>query len=209
MNLALYHLFAACRFAESVRVAEEGNADAEFGEFWSEILENSLGVVTMSVAALECYANEYYADGRALDCYVNHESALLITDLIDKKGILDKYNLLLALRSGKQLDPGQDLVQRVNVLIKLRNAIVHFRPEWFHERHEHDKLTRHLEARFKKSPFLPNDPMFPRAWASASCAGWSISTVVGFIDYFCIESRLENPLTLFRARLDRFSNRAL
>jgi len=57
-NLALHLLFAACRFAARIEQVERENSGQPFGAFWEEILDNSLGVLTLTVASLESYANE-------------------------------------------------------------------------------------------------------------------------------------------------------
>src|SRR5688572_2393980 len=66
MNLALHHLFAACRFASRVNHVEQSNAGQPFGDFWDEILQNALGVVTLTVACIESFANEMYFEGEIL-----------------------------------------------------------------------------------------------------------------------------------------------
>lgn len=209
MNLALHHLFAACRSASSVRAVEDKNKGQPYGPFWDEILHYSLGTITSAAAALECYANEFYADGQAQGPHLNPVSSALFAELIDRQSVLDKYKFALAVRSAKRLDLGQNIVQNVDALIKLRNAIVHFQPEWLDERDKHERLSRQLEARFKKSIFLPNEHMFPQAWASGSCAVWAIQSVVNFIDYFCVEAGMSNPLQQFRERLTEYSCGAL
>ncbi len=206
VNLALHHLFAACRFASLVYVVEEKNKGEQFGDFWDEILHYSLSTITMSVAALECYVNEFYADGQAQGPHLNPVSSGLFSEMIDRQSILDKYEFALALRSEKKLKRGENVVQNADVLIKLRNAIIHFQPEWDDTRDKHDKLSSQLESRVSKSPFLMGEPMFPRAWASAACAVWALKTTVNFLDYFCIEANIDNPLHPFRESLSEYSN---
>lgn len=100
MNLALHHLFAACRFAAQVRKIEAGNASAPFGEFWEEILHNSLAVATLSVAALESYANEFYADNLHRVPGLNEIAIGSIGELVENASILKKFQVALAIRSG-------------------------------------------------------------------------------------------------------------
>ena len=107
-NLALHHLFAA---------------------FWEEILQNSLGVAVLTVAALESYANEMYFEGSVLKLGVNAAAAADLAEIIDRESILTKYSLALSISADKRLDLGISVTQNVEALIKLRNAVVHFRPE--------------------------------------------------------------------------------
>src|SRR6267378_2950147 len=80
-NLALHHLFAACRFTARIGEIEEQNKSQQFGAFWEEILQNALGVVTLSVASIECYANELYFEGSAISTVLNPVAVELIADL--------------------------------------------------------------------------------------------------------------------------------
>jgi hypothetical protein len=173
-NLALHLLFAACRCASRIEEVERENSGQPFGAFWEEILHNSLGVATLTVASLESYANELYFEGSIVTPALNPAAAQEIAELIDSKSILDKYSTALAVRVGKRLDRGILPVQNAHALIKLRNAVVHFRPEWFDEQDKHDKLSKTLQGKFNPSAFFPNETMFPRAWASHDFAAWAL-----------------------------------
>jgi len=208
-NLALHHLFAACRFAAQLRRVELANQGAPFGPFWEEILQNALGVATLAVAALESYANQYYADGALESSALNDAAATMIARLVDREDILTKFDLALSLRSGKSLDRGALVVQNVDTLIKLRNAVVHFRPEWQDEQTLHAKLSRQLAHRFDGSPFFAEEALFPRGWASGSFAAWALQSTVAFLDHFCSEAALPSKLEKFRTRLQELSEGAV
>jgi hypothetical protein len=125
---------------------------------------------------------------------LNPVATELIAELAEKERVLLKFELVLAVRTGKSLSRGVPAVQNVASLIKLRNAVLHFRPEWSCEQKEHGKLARQLANRFELSPFLPNEPVFPRAWASGSFAFWALQSVKEFLDYFFFEANILNPL---------------
>lgn len=209
MNLALHHLFGACRFTARIRELEEAHESDIFGPFWEEVLHNALGVATLTVACLECYANEFYFEGSILATTLNPTATNAVAALIDKESILRKYEVALAIRSDKPLPYDAAVVQNVDALIRLRNAVVHFRPEWFAETGAHDKLSRRLDHKFAPSRFLPGEPLFPRAWASGSFSVWALKTAVEFLDYFCPEANVPNPLDLFRERISEYSANAL
>ena len=140
-NLALHHLFAACRFSAKVKEIENANLGKEFSGFWEEILHNSLGVATLSVAALESYANEIYFEGAVLKPSMNASAAEKIANIIDRETILEKYALALSITADKKLDLSIPVTQNVKALIDVRNAIIHFKPEWFGEKGKHEKLS--------------------------------------------------------------------
>jgi hypothetical protein len=148
-NLAVHHLLAACRFAGRVAKLEDENIGQPLGQFWDEILQNGLGAATLAVASLEAYANEMYFEGEILTPTINSVMAQELAEMIDRESILRKYALALALRKGERLDMGGPSVQNADALIRLRNAIVHFRPEWFgEERGRHERLSSILRPKF-------------------------------------------------------------
>lgn len=169
----------------------------------------ALGVATLSVAALESYANEMYFEASIIGDALPPAAAAELVALIDKESVLRKYSMALAVRTGKTLNLGCATLQDADALIRLRNAVVHFRPEWFGEKEKHDKLSVRLKGRFEHSKVLPNDPLFPRAWATASFSQWALRSAVGFLDYFYGEIGLPCPLNGFRERLSQLSGNVL
>jgi len=204
-NLALHHLLAAGRYAAQIAIVEQENKGQPLGPFWDEILQNSLGVVTLSVAALECYANELWFEHAPARPEMNEAAAEKISELIDRESVITKYSLALSLYTGKSLELGCEPVQNVDALIKLRNGVVHFRPEWFGSQAKHEKLSKQLGGRFVPSQFFPNEPLFPRAWATGDFAYWAIRSTVNFLDYYYSEAGLPNPLEKFKSRLEEVS----
>lgn len=208
-NLALHHLFAACRFAARIGEIERQNQSQPFGSFWEEILQNSLGVAMLSVTCIECYANELCFEPSTIAPTLNPAATALVAELLDNEAILRKYSAALTLRCGAPLNFGVQPVQNADALIKLRNAVVHFRPEWREEQGRHDKLSKILQHKFKTSPFLPNEPVFPLAWASHDFAIWALKSTVAFLEYFCGQAGMDCPLNPFRAQLTELSGYAL
>lgn len=70
-------------------------------------------------------------------------------------------------------------------LIKLRNALVHFTPEWNNDLIKHNDLKISKKNRFEFSPFYDKDVFFiPHRCLSGSCATWSHATASDFIKMF-------------------------
>jgi len=208
-NLSYHHLLAACRFTARIAEVEQANESKPFGAFWEEILHYSLAVAALSVATIECFANELYFEGAILSKSINPAGVEAVAEMIDSESILKKYAVALAIRNGKTLDYGCLSVQNVDVLIKLRNAVIHFKPEWLEEQDRHSKLSKQLQYKFKVSPFFPNESIFPRAWATHDFAAWAIKSTVQFLDYFYAEVELECPINKFKDHLTRTSGLAL
>jgi hypothetical protein len=206
MNLALHHLFAASRFAANVVRIERLNSGQAFGPFWEEILHNSLGVATLTVAALESYANEMYFEGSVLNGKVTSAAAEEIGQLVDRESILRKYSVALSVQTGRRMDYGKKEVQNVDALVRIRNGVVHFRPEWFGDQAEHEKLSRKLQHKFQPSQFLANEPLFPRSWASGSFSLWAVNSVIEFLKYYFSEIGQESPIAHFEVRIAELLN---
>jgi hypothetical protein len=202
MGLGLHHLLAAARFASRVQEVEQANQGRELGNFWDEIFQYSLGVSTSCVACLESYANELYFEGAHKAPNVSDTALTILADLVGSKPLLQKFSIALALRINRPLDQGQGPVQDIAALIKLRNAIVHFQPEWFDAQAEHAKVSRLLTHRVQASPFLPDEPLFPRAWASAHFAQWAVRSTVQFLVEYYSQAGLPDPLKQFRDRIE-------
>ena len=209
VNLALHHLFAACRAAARVRELESQHAGEEFGEFWEEILHCSLTVVSLSVAAAESFANETLLDSPTFPESMPPSAVKELMALIDRKSILDKYRIALSLISGATLSNDDPVVERMALLIELRNAVVHFRPEWFDSQKAHARLSERLGKEISASPFLASEPLFPRAWASANFAEWALVSTVGYLNTFFAAAKVKNPLEQFRERLSTLARLTL
>jgi hypothetical protein len=208
-NLGLHHLFAACKSSARLTSIEQENIHQPFGAHWEEILHEALSVAVLTCAALESYANELYFEGQAFDGVLSREASAQLTSLVDRQSVLSKYSFALAIRNGRSLGMHADPMQSAKALIKLRNAVVHFRPEWFGEDADHAKLSRLLNTKFEHSPFLKGEPLFPRAWASADFSRWALRSTVAFLDHFYQVADLPSPLAKFRTRLSEFSGGAL
>jgi hypothetical protein len=209
VNLALHHLLAACRGCAAIGAIEVAHKRDIYGPFWDEILHNALSVSALSVAALEAYANQLYCDRVLEKAGVRTAASQEIVALVDREQILSKYSLILSFYKDARLDRGSTPVQNADALIRLRNAVVHFQPEWFDSQDKHERLSKLLAYKFEPSPYLKAEPIFPRAWASHSFAVWALKTTVSFIDYFHAQIGTESFLEKWRARISELSAGAL
>lgn len=201
-NLSIPHLLSACLFSRRVRELEGQNTDLAFGSFWEEIIAHASATVLLTVAALESYVNELFADHETNFQDVRAEILVKLWDVYETKPLLDKVDLALLLRDAGSIDRSRSPAQDVGLLIRLRNALTHFKPEWFDEKEEHAKLSAQLAGRFTPSPFFPREePIFPRGWASHSCTAWAIESAMIFIKEFESQGGLTKRLEMFETRL--------
>ncbi|RBY76881.1 hypothetical protein DQ239_11830 [Blastococcus sp. TF02-09] len=156
----------------------------------------AMTAVLSAVAFLEALVNETYddahdtqhdsgriaaLDGRARGLMAAFWQATRGRDRY--VGVLDKYRMALLFAGAPPFDQGANPYQDAELLIRLRNELVHFRPTW-HEQGVPDKFGDKLAERFAPSGLLPaNDgsPWITRA-LGAGGAAWAYNTCKAFAD---------------------------
>jgi len=204
-NFAVQHMMAAARFARNCHQIEKDNAGQSFGPFFDEILSYVSASVLSAVAALEANINESFADIQdgitvvgGFNCQALQESWCEI----EKLSILDKYNRFLELEKLDGLDASASQYQFAKILIGVRNALVHYKPEWHDEQKVHKKISQRLRGKFKFSPFVDvNAPIFPMRCMTYGFADWTVQSTLNFADWFSFTSGIPNRFAQF---IDRF-----
>lgn len=184
INFGVPHLLSAAAFSRATKALEVKHQGEPFGPMWSDILAQATASVFTAVAGLESYANELFADHRSIFPDVRPDLLKALWDVYEKRAMLDKFELALSLKQLPGLDRKAVFHKDADLLIRLRNSLVHFKPEWPDEEEKHAALASELAKRIKASPFTPTSPLFPMAWASHSCTAWAVSTVLAFIKSF-------------------------
>lgn len=203
VNLGVPHLLSAAVLCRRVGELEAEHAGKEFGEFWHNIFANASGAVFASVAALESYANELFIDHKTIFPELRVEVMAKLWELYEQKPTLEKFEFALLLKSGPAFDRGASPYQDVSAIVRLRNGLIHFKPEWFSEQEEHAKLSALLKHRATLSPFFPVvEPLFPRGWTSHATAKWVIQSVLTFILEFEQRTNVDQRMAKFK---DRFN----
>ena len=201
-NFAVQHLMAAARFARQCKQVEVNHAGEPFGSFYDEIIANTTAVVLLSVACLEAYINELYADGAPKFDEVAVNLRQEIWGLIEEKSILEKYQMALVMKDKPKFIQGEEPYQSVDILIKVRNILVHFKPEWHHKQKQHAKIGRMLQGKFSLSPFVEGDaPIFPTKSMTFGMAKWAVESSINFISQFSVKADLPNRLERFMDKL--------
>jgi hypothetical protein len=185
VNLAVRHLLAAARFSREVDRLEKEQQGQQQGAFTECIFQHAIACILMTAASLEAYANELFSDRDKLFSEYSPELIHNLWETYEKKSILEKFEFALLLLRKPSMDRGARPYQDIVVLIALRNALTHFKPEWIKEADEHAKISARLADKINGSPFLPPPEMlFPRRWAGHSCTSWAVSSVVAFAKHF-------------------------
>ena len=221
MNLSISHLLSAALFSRTAGAIESANAGRAFGDFWENIQANAIAAVLTSVAALEAYANELFVDHAEVFPQLRLDIMAKLWELYEQKPILEKYDFALLLRQGNAFDRGASPYQDIAALIRLRNALTHYKrnalthykPEWSNEQVEHAKVSHALKNRAKVSHALKNravassffpvtDSLFLRAWASHGTTRWAVRSVVSFVLDFEQRASLKSRIAPFVERLN-------
>ena len=211
MNLSISHLLSAALFSRTAGAIESANAGRAFGDFWENIQANAIAAVLTSVAALEAYANELFVDHAEVFPQLRLDIMAKLWELYEQKPILEKYDFALLLRQGNAFDRGASPYQDIAALIRLRNALTHYKrnalthykPEWSNEQVEHAKVSHALKNRAVASSFFPvTDSLFPRAWASHGTTRWGVRSVVSFVLDFEQRASLKSRIAPFVERLN-------
>ena len=201
-NFSISHLLAAASFSRAVGTVENENKERPFGEFFEDIQSNAIATVLTATAALESYANELFVDHATV--FPNMPAPIMakLWELYEMKQTLEKFEFALLLLRKERFNQGISPYQDVVSLIKLRNALVHFKPEWTDQQIVHARVSSSLKDRVDRSPFfVSGEPLFPRAWASHSTTKWAVISVLSFISAFEKLANLQPRLQLYMHKL--------
>lgn len=202
VNLSITHLLAAAQFSRAVGELERRHAGQPLSDFWDSIQSNAIACVLTAIASLEAYANETFKDSE--ENFPNIDQAVLarMWEFLESKTTLEKLEFALLLRGTGEFETGKYPYQDITILTKLRNGLIHFKPESSDEIVEHEKISKKLRGRAVHSPFMgPPEILFPRAWASHSTTKWAVESTVTLMSTFAAIAGLKNRVAMFAEKL--------
>lgn len=196
-----------CKDREAIVLGERRDHDVEHRSY-------AVGAILASVAFLEALVNETFEDcvdwvaaltkssqqvpnGRASGIEGNAMKLMTAwwlpsvgteddggAETGERTSLLTKYAKALDIAGAVRMPTDQEPWQGTKVLIQLRNAIVHFRPDW-HTVGGQSKLDGQLRGKFKPNPLLPpgdGNPWFPSKALASPGAEWAVTTARRFAD---------------------------
>ena len=197
-----YHLWAAKAFSASARVIETNHSGKPCFDVSHRAFVNS--AILLAVAFAESAINELFQD--AVDGHHNYiknlnPSVITIlanywnmTEMRNKShiSILDKFQLALLFNGCESFNPGSQPYQDANLAIKLRNTIVHYKPESISSNSNH-KLSKQLQGKFESNLLFKGsgNSFFPDHCLGIGCSDWVISSVKIFVDDFFKKMKLK------------------
>lgn len=109
----------------------------------------------------------------------------------ERAPVLDKYQAALdAVGKPQAMPKGDAICQRVQTVVHLRHALLHFKPEW------QGSARHHFQSRLNQlpsNPQLTSGPWFPNQLLSADCSEWCCTVCVAFVDAWSGHMGLTNP----------------
>jgi hypothetical protein len=204
--------------ARTIERETKGTPQAPADQDLDEHRTYVLGGLMAVAAALEASINEFFADvddrnidkvGRVLgdDRAVNTMCELW--PQIEPSPILQKFQTALSLCGLPQFDRGGQPYQDAESVVKLRNALMHFKPEWDDDREIHQGLENRLRAKFRLNPMLPDGAIwFPHRCLSADCLEWACRSVGLFANDFSTRLGIKGTTDTLSAALRRIDAEA-
>ncbi len=215
---SIQHLFSAVHFANLSKEIEEnytGRCSDNMFIIHRAYVTNG---IFSSVAFLEATINEVFSDADSNVTGVvrdlNPESIQLLRNLW-KHGIprtagypvIKKYQIALLLSGKKEFNSGLKPYQDVDILIKLRNSLIHYEPDWEATGAEGfmkgKNISKRFSGRFKLNPLTGGkNPLFPDKILSAGCAKWAVKVSMQFADEFFLNIGLIPTYEKMRTKLN-------
>lgn len=195
VHYSSYHLWAAHHFGHLATVREnESPVRPAFDIQHRAYVTNA---VLSAVCFLEAAINEIFQDtadsyGSYLQEVDTGVRALMASmwSLTEEKGrsafsLLERYQLALVVARREPFDPGQGPFQDAALLVRLRNALVHFKPETLGADDPH-RLSMQLRGKFQENPLMhgSGNPFFPDKCLGSGCALWAVASARCFADGF-------------------------
>ena len=200
---SIQHIISASLFCRKSYQIEK-DYDGIFNE--NVIFEHNAYVINSiisSVSFLEATINELFCDSVDSTNNISALGNVKIKLLADnwKSGVprtssysvTDKYQRTLEIFDMQLFDKGKSPYQEVIILTKLRNALIHYEPEWYSCQinqcsinEELNKLARQLLGKFDVSEIYKNtgNSFFPDKCLGHGCAEWAINSSIKFADEF-------------------------
>ena len=189
-RLSRHHIISAHHFARSAESIESLGGDIPPSEKW-KYRAYVTGAVLSSIAYLSASINELYLDVRKLsesgEPQVRRELDLLLDawPRIARVQVLKRYQLALSVADADQYNPARMPYLDADNVIRLRDALLSYDPEWDDERGKRHTLESRMKHKFAPSPLVSSRrPWFPDQCLGSGCAKWAVESVQVFANDF-------------------------
>src|SRR6266699_176261 len=199
--LSISHIFAADFFSQNCAQIEKMYHGIFSDELFNEHRSYVIEAIFSAVSFLEATINEFLADtldhpeGEVVS-NLDPTTKTILADMwknnvVRTFSITNKFQVVLAVARKNLFDSAAPTYQAVDDLIELRNALVHYKPEWIESSQgTQDQKTAHkfekrLRGKFPLNPLTSlGNPFYPDKCLSHGCAEWAVASSLKFIDEF-------------------------
>lgn len=202
-NFALHHMLAAARFARLSESIEANYAGEPFGPISAEIISYVSATVLTSGAGLEAYINELFIDADTIFPEYRQGTSAYLWDIlwkeVERKDTLGKYEIALDLKKQTRFtkedksSPLYSIYTSASILIEVRNALIHFKPQWDDEEKSHQAIAlRLLKENVQPRLSVGSTPIFPTDFMCHDMTRWAVKSSWTFIEAFSQKADLPN-----------------
>ncbi|MEZ2235956.1 hypothetical protein [Microcoleus sp.] len=196
-QLSFSHIKAAAHFAKlSYKKEDEYDDSQPSSELRDEHRSYVIGSIITAVCYLEATINELFTNVE----YISHSNGWS-SDVAQKmketwreekdSRLIEKYEKALCIVKSESFNRGAEPYQSAASLIYLRNALIHYKPEWVgtgesYNKTVNEKLRQKLEKKIKKlNPMRQEGSLFfPHQCLGYGCAKWAVESSVKFTNEF-------------------------
>lgn len=200
------HIQSAFLFSRLSAKIEKNHVGTPSEELKIENKAHVIAAIFTAVSFIESIINEFFWDLESPNKVeaLEEETKKIMANMwgkgIKKTSTLEKYQFALALARKSLFDRGIAPYQDVSLLIRLRNALIHYEPEWVGDSPQ--KLEENLKGKFELSPFYGEGSLFiPHRCLSHGCAKWVAINSLKFTDDFFARMGLEPGYDYLRSKL--------
>lgn len=196
-QLSFSHIKAAAHFAKlSYKKEDEYDDSQPSSDLRDEHRSYVIGSIITAVCYLEATINEVFTDVEDISRSNewNPDVTQKMKETWDKErklGVIDKYEKALCIVKSESFDRGAEPYQSAASLISLRNALIHYKPEWIgtgesYNKTLNEKLRQKLEKKIKKlNPMTREGSLFfPHRCLGYGCAKWAVESSLNFSNEF-------------------------
>jgi hypothetical protein len=200
-NFAIHHFFTSVYFLRQVKKIEESNTILDPSQ---DIQYRSYvcGSILSTLAGFESAINELYTDAADQNPHnlkglkqQTVERLARLWKTVERLPTLEKYEIVL-IEAEKTTFQGTHLRSNAEYAQDLRNALMHYKPEWDNEQKIGKRFEKQYNKKFKLNPYASkSQAFFPHRCLSYDCAKWVFTSIINYLDEFYSELDIRNILS--------------
>lgn len=163
-----------------------------------------IGAIVETATALEAQSWEVltwgpgHHQGTLPEYRTERDMLAPMAEVVEKQPVLERYGVVLHLLGREAMDPSAQPWQDAALLVRLRNALVHYKAKPGRELARQKLIRTLMDQQLDDPPFYnPNLAFFPHRCLSASRAAWAVEAGIAFLDEFADRLGGGNPREMF------------